>query len=71
MLVFLDNSHRGVIKDIPQTDERRSSILPNKHQVFEGEFNHAIINRILQESSFIRTPYFNVCPELRDIVISK
>ena len=67
MLVFLDNGHGGLIKNVPQTEERRSTEFSNKRQLFEGEFNRAIVNGIIQELSFQRIPYYHVCPELRDM----
>lgn len=69
MLVFLDNGHGGLIKDIPQTEDRRSIVFSNNRQLFEGEFNRAIINGIIQELSFMRIPYYNVCPELKDMAL--
>ena len=69
MLVILDNGHGGLIKDKPQTQERRSKVFPNKGQLFEGEFNRAIVNGIIQELTFMRIPYLNVCPELEDMTL--
>ncbi len=69
MLVILDNGHGGLIKDEPQTEERRSKIFSNNRQLFEGEFNRAIVNGIIQELTYMRIPYLNVCPELEDITL--
>jgi len=69
MLVILDNGHGGLIKDEPQTEERRSKIFSNNRQLFEGEFNRAIVNGIIQELTFMRIPYLNVCPELEDLTL--
>ena len=69
MLVILDNGHGGLIKDEPQTKGRRSRVFPNNCQLFEGEFNRAFVNGIIQELTFMRIPYINVCPELEDMTL--
>lgn len=69
MLVYLDNGHGGLIKNVPQTEERRSRVFPNNRQLFEGEFNRAIVNGVIQELTYMRIPYLNVCPELKDITL--
>ena len=71
MLVLLDNGHGGLIKGRPQTSERRSKIFPDGKQLFEGEFNRAIINGIVQELSFMNIPYYHLCPELEEITITE
>jgi len=67
MLVILDNGHGGLIKDVPQTPERRSKIFTPKKQLFEGEFNRAIINGIIPELTLQRIPYLHISPEIRDV----
>ena len=69
MLVLLDNGHGGLINANPQTASRRSHKLPNGARLFEGEFNRAIVNGIIQELTFLNIPYVNVCPEIRDVTL--
>ncbi len=69
MLVLLDNGHGGLINANPQTAGRRSHKLPNGARLFEGEFNRAIVNGIIQELTFLNIPYVNVCPEIRDVTL--
>jgi len=67
MLVLLDNGHGGLINAKPQTVSRRSHALPNGARLYEGEFNRAIVNGIIQELTFLNIPYVNICPEIRDV----
>ena len=69
MLVLLDNGHGGLINANPQTAARRSHKLPNGARLFEGEFNRAIVNGIIQELTFLNIPYVNICPEIRDVTL--
>jgi N-acetylmuramoyl-L-alanine amidase len=45
-------------------------VFPDGRQLFEGEFNRAIVNGIVQELSFMNIPYYVVTPELRDVTLS-
>lgn len=67
MLVLLDNGHGGLINGNPQTGSRRSHKLPNGARLYEGEFNRAIVNGIIQELTFLNIPYVNITPEMRDV----
>jgi len=71
MLVILDNGHAGIYKGRPQTPERRSRVFPNGSQLFEGEFNRAIVNGIIQELTFLNIPYLVLTPEIKHIGINE
>jgi N-acetylmuramoyl-L-alanine amidase len=43
---LLDAGHGGIIDGVYQTNGKRSPIWPDGRQLFEGEFNRDIVNRI-------------------------
>lgn len=67
MIVLLDNGHGGIINNEYQTPGKRSPIWSDGSQLFEGEFNRAIVNGIIQHLSMLRIPYVNLVPEYEDI----
>lgn len=66
MLVLLDNGHGGLINGTYQTPGKRSPVWDNGSQLYEGEFNRAIVNGIVQELTFLQIPYYNIAPEYID-----
>jgi N-acetylmuramoyl-L-alanine amidase len=46
-LWILDNGHGGIIDGVYQTPGKRSPVWPDGTQLFEGEFNRAIVNRLM------------------------
>jgi len=70
MIVLLDNGHGGLINGEYQTSGKRSPIWSDGSQLFEGEFNRAIVNRIIEKLTILGIPYINVVPELKDISLS-
>ena len=70
MIVLLDNGHGGLINGEYQTSGKRSPIWSDGSQLFEGEFNRAIVNRIIEKLTIFGIPYINVVPELKDISLS-
>ena len=46
-LWIFDNGHGGIIDGVYQTSGKRSPIWPNGEVLYEGEFNRAIVNRIV------------------------
>ena len=46
-LWILDNGHGGVIDGVYQTPGKRSPVWPDGEVLYEGEFNRAIVNRIV------------------------
>lgn len=69
MLVLLDNGHGGVINGRYQTEGKRSPVWSNGQQLFEGEFNRAIVNGIIQMLTWENIPYIVITPELTDITL--
>ncbi len=67
MLVLLDNGHSGLINGEYQTLGKRSPIWNNGSQLFEGEFNRAIVARIIESLTSLGVSYINITPEMRDI----
>jgi len=45
---ILDNGHGGIINDVYQTMGKRSPVWEDGTQLFEGEFNRSIINRLVK-----------------------
>ncbi|MCH2193680.1 N-acetylmuramoyl-L-alanine amidase [Kordia sp.] len=69
MIVLLDNGHGGLINGTYQTPGKRSPIWSDGSQLFEGEFNRAIVNGIIEELTTLRIPYENLAPEYRDVTL--
>lgn len=67
MIVLLDNGHGSLINAEYQTDGKRSPIWNDGSQLFEGEFNRAIVNGIIQQLTRLKIPYVNIAPEYRDV----
>ena len=69
MIVLLDNGHGGLINGIYQTPGKRSPVWNDGSQLFEGEFNRAIVNGIIEELTALRISYVNIAPEYRDVTL--
>lgn len=67
MTILLDNGHGGIINGKYQTAGKRSPVWSNKEQLFEGEFNRAIVNGIIEKLTALNIPYVNIAPEYRDV----
>mgnify|MGYP000052602825 CR=1 FL=1 len=68
--VLLDNGHGGLINGKYQTPGKRSPIWDDGSQLFEGEFNRAIVARIIEGLTTLGIPYVNICPEHDDMALS-
>lgn len=66
MIVLLDNGHGGLINGKYQTAGKRKDWRDNG-VIYEGEFNRAIINGIIEQLTFFRIPYVNIAPEYWDV----
>ncbi len=66
MLVLLDNGHGGLIDGEYQTPGKRKD-WGNGNIIYEGEFNRAIVNGIIQELTLLKIPYVNIAPEYWDV----
>ena len=69
MIVLLDNGHGGIINNTYQTAGKRSPKWANGQQVFEGEFNRAIVNGIIEKLTALNIAYVNIAPEYRDVTL--
>jgi N-acetylmuramoyl-L-alanine amidase len=69
MLVLLDNGHGALINNEYQTSGKRSPLWSDGSQLFEGEFNRAIVNGIIEELTRLKIPYVNIAPEYNDITL--
>jgi N-acetylmuramoyl-L-alanine amidase len=67
MIILLDNGHGGLINGKYQTPGKRSPVWDDGSQLFEGEFNRAIVNGLIQELTRLQIPYVNIAPEYRDV----
>lgn len=66
MLVLLDNGHGSLINGEYQTPGKRKDWQDNGI-IYEGEFNRAIVNGIIEELTFLKIPYVNIAPEYWDV----
>ena len=66
MLVLLDNGHGSLINGTYQTPGKRKD-WSDKGVIYEGEFNRAIVNGIIEQLTFLKIPYVNIAPEYRDV----
>jgi len=66
-LWLFDNGHGGIIDGVPQTPGKRSPIWPDGTQLFEGEFNRAIVKRLLTLCERQKIECINLVPEEEDI----
>lgn len=67
MLVLLDNGHSGLINGDYSTQGRRSPVWDDGSQLYEGEFNRAVVARIIEGLTALKIPYVAIAPELRDV----
>ncbi len=67
MIVLLDNGHGGLVNGSYQTPGKRSPVWNDGSQLYEGEFNRAIVNGIIEQLTALRIPYVNLAPEYRDV----
>ncbi len=69
MVVLLDNGHGGLSNGEYQTPGKRSPVWDDGSQLFEGEFNRAIVNGVIQALTFQKIPYVVITPEIKDITL--
>ena len=67
MVVILDNGHGGLVNGLYQTPGKRSPKWNDGTQLFEGEFNRAVVNRIIEDLTRLGIKYVNIAPEYRDV----
>lgn len=66
MTVLLDNGHGGLIDNKYQTKGKQKKWSDGMH-IYEGEFNRAIVNGIIEKLTALKIPYVNIAPEYRDV----
>jgi len=64
---LLDNGHGGIIDGVYQTEGKRSPVWPDGSRLFEGEFNRAIVARLMAHMSKAGYNYVNLVPEHTDV----
>lgn len=66
MIVLLDNGHGGLINGVYQTAGKRKD-WGDEGVIYEGEFNRAIVNGIIEQLTLLKIPYVNLAPEYGDV----
>ena len=66
MIVLIDNGHGGLINAEYQTKGKHID-WQDKGIIYEGEFNRAIVNGIIEQLTFYKIPYVNIAPEYWDV----
>ena len=69
-LWILDNGHGGIIDGVYQTSGKRSPVWPDGSQLFEGEFNRAVVDRIVKLCESNGIEYVNLVDTQEDIPLS-
>lgn len=64
---IISNGHGGLIGNVYQTKGKRSPVWSDGAVLYEGEFNRAIKNRLLELLHFKGIPYYDLVPEQHDI----
>ena len=67
---ILDNGHGGIIDGVYQTSGKRSPIWADGTQLFEGEFNRAIVDRIANSCDKNNIEYINLVDTNEDVPLS-
>ncbi len=70
-LWLLDNGNGGVMDGIYRTPGKRSPKWADGSQLFEGEFNRAIVNRVVELCVPEGIRYQVIAPELEDISLGE
>jgi len=70
-LWILDNGHGGVIDGVYQTSGKRSPVWPDGEVLYEGEFNRAIVDRLVKMCESNNIDYINLVDTPNDISLSE
>jgi len=68
MIVLIDNGHGALVNGTYQTQGKLKD-WGDKGIIYEGEFNRAIVNGIIEQLTFYKIPYVNLAPEYRDVTL--
>ena len=69
-LWLLDNGHGGIIDNEYQTPGKRSPVWDDGTQLFEGEFNRAVVNRIIEHCENANIKTFNLVDSNEDVSLN-
>lgn len=69
-LWIFDNGHGGIIDGVYQTPGKRSPVWDDGTQLFEGEFNRAIVNRLMDLCKANNIDSVNIVDTQKDISLS-
>jgi N-acetylmuramoyl-L-alanine amidase len=70
-LWIFDNGHGGMIDGVYQTPGKRSPVWPDGTQLFEGEFNRAIVDRLVVLCKANGIDYVNLVDTPEDVPLSE
>ncbi len=70
-LWILDNGHGGMIDGVYQTPGKRSPVWPDGTQLFEGEFNRAIVDRLMAMCESNNIDAVNLVATPKDVSLSE
>jgi N-acetylmuramoyl-L-alanine amidase len=70
-LWLLDNGHGGIINDVYQTAGKRSPLLEDGRQLFEGEFNRAVVKRMVKLCGQEGIDFVNLVDTEMDVRLSE
>jgi N-acetylmuramoyl-L-alanine amidase len=68
---LLDNGHGGIINGVYQTEGKRSPVWEDGSQLFEGEFNRDVVNKLVELLKKEGIAYKVVVPEQEDISLKE
>lgn len=69
-LYIFDNGHGGILDGVYQTAGKRSPIWPDGTQLFEGEFNRAIVKRLMKLCNDANIDCINLVDTEEDVPLS-
>ncbi len=70
-LWIFDNGHGGMIDGVYQTPGKRSPVWPDGTQLFEGEFNRAIVDRLMAKCESNGIDAINLVDTPKDISLTE
>ena len=70
-LWILDNGHGGVIDGVYQTSGKRSPIWPDGDVLYDGEFNRAIVSRLVDMCKSNNIYYVNLVDTQEDVPLKE
>jgi len=68
---LFDNGHGGIIDGVYQTAGKRSPLWPDGEILYEGEFNRAIVNRLMKLCEEAGIDAINLVDTQEDVPLSK